>query len=76
MEASWVWRSTRRWGNLAVAFFALGWRQRTGRGSLGGDHKGSLAASLPDCDRKFERDTPTRRTPFGGGNTDRIKAHL
>jgi hypothetical protein len=38
--------------------------------------KRSLAAALPDCDRKFERDTPTRRTPFGGGNTDRIKAHL
>ena len=64
-------------GNLAVASSALGWRQRMGRGSVGGDcisRKGSSAASLPDCDRKFERVTPTSRTPFGGGNTDRIRS--
>jgi len=36
--------------------------------------KGSSVASLPDCDRKFERVTPTSRTPFGGGNTDRIRS--
>ena len=63
--------------NLAVASSALGWRQRMGRGSVGGDYtsrKGSSAASLPDCDRKFERVTPTSRTPFGGGNTDRIRS--
>src|SRR5580700_6792832 len=62
--------------NLAVASSALGWRQRMGRGSVGGDYisrKGSSAASLPDCDRKFERVTPTSRTPFGDGNTERIR---
>ena len=72
-----VWPSTRRRGNLAVASSALGWRQRMGRGSVGGDYisrKGSSAASLPDCDRKFERVTPTSRTPFGGGNTERIRS--
>jgi hypothetical protein len=36
--------------------------------------KGSSAASLPDCDRKFESVTPTSRTPFGSGNTDRISS--
>jgi hypothetical protein len=64
-------------GNLAVASSALGWRQRMGRGSVGGDYtsrKGSSAASPPDCDRKFERVTPTSRTPFGTGNTDRIRS--
>ena len=30
--------------------------------------KGSSAASLAVCDRKFESVTPTSRTPFGGGN--------
>ena len=63
-------------GNLAVASSALGWRQRMGRGSVGGDYtsrKGSSAASPPDCDWKFETVTPTSRTPFGGGNTERIR---
>jgi hypothetical protein len=56
-SASWdrrlVWSSTRRRGNLAVASSALGWRQRMGRGSVGGDYtsrKGSSADSPPDCD--------------------------
>jgi Relaxase/Mobilisation nuclease domain len=57
--------------------WALGWRQRTGRGSVGSDYvsrKGSSAASLAVCDRKFESATPTSRTLFGGGNTDRIRS--
>jgi hypothetical protein len=48
-----------------------------GRRSAGGDYisrKGSSAASLAVCDRKFESATPTSRTPFGGGNTDRIRS--
>ena len=36
--------------------------------------KGSSATSLAICDRKFESATPTSRTPFGGGNTDRIRS--
>ena len=52
-------------GSVAVstAFqFSSRSRQRMGRGSVGGDYtsrKGSSAASLADCDRKFERVTPT-----------------
>jgi hypothetical protein len=36
--------------------------------------KGSSAASLVICDRKFESVTPTSRMPLGGGNTDRIRS--
>jgi hypothetical protein len=49
-----------------------GWRQRIGRDWARGDYvsrKGSSAASLTVCSRKFESATPTSRTPFGGGNT-------
>jgi hypothetical protein len=52
-------------------------RQPIGRGSLGGDYisrKREFDASLAVCDRKFESVTPTSRTPFGGGNTDRIRS--
>src|SRR5208282_327014 len=36
--------------------------------------KGSSAAVLGACDRKLESVTPTSLTPFGGGNTDRIRS--
>ena len=36
--------------------------------------KGSSEAVLAVCDRKLESVTPTSRTPFGGGNTDRIRS--
>ena len=36
--------------------------------------KASSAASQTGCDPKFERLTPTSRTPCGGGKTDRIRS--
>jgi hypothetical protein len=57
--------------------WALGRRQGMGRGSVTGDYisrKGSSAAWLAICGRKLESATPTSRTPFGGGNTDRIRS--
>ena len=36
--------------------------------------KGSSSPWLLRCDLKFESVTPTRRMPFGGGNTNRINS--
>jgi hypothetical protein len=72
-----VSRSTRRGAQFAVASSALGWCQRTGCGSIAAitlHEKAVQPLHRRIAIEKFERVTPTSRTPFGGGNTERIRS--
>ena len=64
-------------GNFAVAFSALSWRERMGRGSVVAITFHEKGVQPPRYRIAIESSRGSRRrvrTPLGGGNTDRIRS--